>query len=73
MGVFVNATSTTECVIYIHRKLITDNGFVEHGLANKVPYQNGMLHGTFPKDFAWSAATAAYQIEGGWNEGGLWI
>jgi len=24
----------------------------------------------FPKDFAWGAATASYQIEGGWNEGG---
>jgi len=25
---------------------------------------------TFPKDFAWGAATASYQIEGGWLEGG---
>ena len=24
----------------------------------------------FPKDFVWSAATAATQIEGAWNEAG---
>ena len=24
----------------------------------------------FPKDFTWGAATASYQIEGGWNEAG---
>ena len=25
---------------------------------------------SFPKDFLWGAATASYQIEGGWREGG---
>ncbi len=24
----------------------------------------------FPKDFIWGAATAAYQVEGAWNEDG---
>jgi lactase-phlorizin hydrolase len=27
-------------------------------------------YGTFPDDFAWSSATAAYQVEGAWNEDG---
>jgi len=29
-----------------------------------------LLYEHFPDDFIWGAATAAYQIEGGWNEGG---
>ena len=28
------------------------------------------LFAPFPRDFAWGAATASYQIEGAWNEGG---
>ncbi len=29
-----------------------------------------LLYGTFPEDFVWATATAAYQIEGAWNADG---
>ena len=29
-----------------------------------------MNKNTFPEDFLWGAASAAPQVEGGWNEGG---
>jgi len=32
--------------------------------------QDDFLYGTFPDGFIWGAATASYQIEGGWNENG---
>ena len=35
------------------------------------PDDDEFLFGQFPEDFIWSTSSAAYQIEGGWNEGGL--
>lgn len=29
-----------------------------------------MKHNPFPTDFLWGASTSAFQVEGGWNEGG---
>ncbi|XP_021353931.1 lactase-phlorizin hydrolase-like, partial [Mizuhopecten yessoensis] len=54
-----------------YRKLIKDNGFLE--LESKpIPPSEGneFYYGSFPEHFAWSAATAAYQVEGAWNEDG---
>ena len=31
------------------------------------------LYDSFPADFFWGTATAAYQIEGAWNVSGRWI
>ena len=32
--------------------------------------EEDLLYDHFPEDFAWGCATAAYQIEGAWNEDG---
>lgn len=32
--------------------------------------KDNFLNAKFPPDFVWGAATAAYQVEGGWNEDG---
>ena len=40
------------------------------GTALSYNAEEDLLYDHFPPDFIWGAATAAYQIEGGWNEDG---
>uniref|UniRef100_A0A8C0AUA6 Lactase n=1 Tax=Buteo japonicus TaxID=224669 RepID=A0A8C0AUA6_9AVES len=46
-----------------YAEIIRNNGI-------PLPKENEFLHGEFPKNFYWSVATAAYQIEGGWRADG---
>lgn len=63
-------------------ELISNNGFFKSNErppfkpvknkrdTNNLPMFDDFYYGTFPDDFAWSSATAAYQVEGAWNEDG---
>lgn len=42
-------------------------------VAQSTPTPEPFLNGVFPPGFIWGAATAAYQVEGGWNANGQFI
>eukprot|EP00076_Gallus_gallus_P002678 NP_001104816.1 lactase-phlorizin hydrolase precursor [Gallus gallus] len=46
-----------------YAEIIRNNGI-------PLPEENKFLYGEFPKNFCWSVATAAYQIEGAWRADG---
>lgn len=50
--------------------MIVKNGFLENDLDVYVPHEHDHMLGTFPDGFRWATSSAAYQIEGAWNEGG---
>ena len=42
----------------------------ESSKCNQLVPEEDLLYDVFPKGFLWGAGTSAYQVEGGWNEGG---
>ncbi|KAJ8351664.1 hypothetical protein SKAU_G00231400 [Synaphobranchus kaupii] len=48
---------------HFYHSIVRDNGFPQ-------PEDERLMYGHFRKDFFWSTATAAYQIEGGWRADG---
>ena len=63
-----NGKRTAKSSAAFYRNLIVDNAFQQY--SDVMTNTDEFLYGNFPKDFIWSSATASYQIEGGWNEGG---
>ena len=57
--------------VLLHYCLLTqakDSDFIYKQFTD--PKRDTFVYGTFPQDFAWGVATAAYQIEGAWDADG---
>ncbi|XP_006880794.1 PREDICTED: lactase-phlorizin hydrolase [Elephantulus edwardii] len=59
----MNRPRTPRSSASYYTELITNNGM-------PLPKEDEFLYGQFPDGFVWSAASAAYQIEGAWREDG---
>ena len=69
-----NRRRTPKASAAFYRNLVIANGFEPYSdVMGGLPNDNDFMYGRFPEDFAWSTATASYQIEGGWNEGGIYV
>ncbi|XP_003794429.1 lactase-phlorizin hydrolase [Otolemur garnettii] len=59
----VNRPRTARASATYYTEVITNNGM-------PLPREDEFLYGQFPQGFIWSAASAAYQIEGAWRADG---
>ncbi|KAL4223206.1 hypothetical protein ACF0H5_016678 [Mactra antiquata] len=67
----MNLDITPKASAMFYRNIINTNGFAEEKFdVYSKPEDDEFLVDTFPSNFLWSAATAAYQVEGGANEDG---
>ncbi|CAL1538498.1 unnamed protein product [Lymnaea stagnalis] len=73
-----NRTRTPKASAQFFSNLIRDNGF-KRGYSGQAAQPTGIvyleddneiLYDQFPDDFVWAAATASYQVEGGWDADG---
>nr|XP_026692500.1 uncharacterized protein LOC104266271 isoform X3 [Ciona intestinalis] len=64
-------TRTAKQSAWFYSDLVRENGFhPAKAQCSANEDRDRKIYGQFPKDFAWSSATSAYQIEGGWNADG---
>lgn len=71
-----NRKRTPKASARFYKQVIEENGFKPgypgkggRGLAPE--HEEGIYYDLFPEEFVWSSATAAYQVEGAWNEDGM--
>lgn len=70
-----NRTRTAKASSLFFHNLIKNHGFpkgkvLAPAAPGSIAYENEFLYDTFPENFVWSTATAAYQVEGGWDQDG---
>lgn len=72
-----NRTRTPKASAKFYKQLITENGFKPGyssigGRGTAPALEHEFFYDMFPDDFVWSTATASYQVEGAWNEDGIY-